>query len=99
MEFNVSLFCSQMHDVEFAESLNPVINEALPTLEKLRKEGKIRFIGVTGYPLNVLKEAIVRAKGRLDVSVTGYGNKFWIIEIFMILFADRFVLFTVHINR
>lgn len=59
-----------MHDVEFAESLDPVINEALPALEELRKEGKIRFIGVTGYPLNVLKEAILRASGRLDVSFT-----------------------------
>lgn len=58
----------QIHDVEFAETLDPVINEALPTLEALVKEGKVRFIGVTGYPLNVLKEAILRAPGRFDVS-------------------------------
>lgn len=56
-----------MHDVEFAESLDPVINEALPELEAIVKEGKARFIGVTGYPLNVLKNAICMAPGRLDV--------------------------------
>lgn len=56
-----------MHDVEFATSLDPVINEALPALEELVKEGKCKFIGVTGYPLNVLKEAILRAPGRFDV--------------------------------
>lgn len=53
--------------MEFAESLDPVINEALPELEKIVKEGKARFIGVTGYPLNVLKEAISLAPGRFDV--------------------------------
>ena len=58
-----------MHDIEFAESLDEVINEGLPTLKELVKEGKCRFIGVTGYPLNVLKEAITRAPGLYDVSV------------------------------
>lgn len=53
--------------MEFAETLDPVINEALPELEKIVKEGKARFIGVTGYPLNVLKEAIILAPGRFDV--------------------------------
>lgn len=55
--------------MEFSVSLDPVINEALPELEKIVKEGKARFIGVTGYPLNVLKEAISLAPGRFDVYV------------------------------
>lgn len=58
-----------MHDVEFAASLDTVINEALPELEALVKQGKARFIGVTGYPLNVLKNAISMAPGRIDVSI------------------------------
>lgn len=57
----------QLHDIEFSESLDPVINEALPALEEIVKIGKARFIGVTGYPLNVLKEAITRAPNRFDV--------------------------------
>jgi len=56
----------QIHDIEFVVSLDPVINEALPELEKIVKEGKARFIGVTGYPLNVLKDCISRAPGRFD---------------------------------
>lgn len=64
-----------MHDVEFSETLDPVINEALPALEELRTEGKIRFIGVTGYPLNVLKQAILRAPGRLDVILYFFSFK------------------------
>lgn len=59
----------QIHDVEFAENLDIVINETLPALEEARKEGKTRFIGITGYPLNVLKEAILKAPGRFDVQL------------------------------
>lgn len=45
-----------------------VINECLPELEKLVKEGKAKYIGVTGYPLERLKECIKQASGRFDVS-------------------------------
>lgn len=57
----------QIHDVEFAEDLDIVINETLPTLEEIVKQGKARFIGFSGYPLNVLKETALRAPGRFDV--------------------------------
>ncbi|XP_030374395.1 L-galactose dehydrogenase [Scaptodrosophila lebanonensis] len=56
----------QIHDIEFAKDLDIVLNETLPTLEQLVKEGKAKYIGVTGYPLSVLKECITRAEGRFD---------------------------------
>lgn len=59
----------QIHDVEFAENLDIVINETLPALEEARKQGKARFIGVTGYPLNILKEVILKAPGKFDVKL------------------------------
>ncbi len=30
-----------------------IVNETLPTLLELRREGKIRAIGITGYPLDI----------------------------------------------
>jgi len=63
----------QIHDIEFEEDLNPVINECLPTLEALRDEGKVKFIGVTCYPLTRLKEAITLAPKRFD-SILGYAR-------------------------
>jgi aryl-alcohol dehydrogenase-like predicted oxidoreductase len=48
----------QVHDVEFADSIETIVNETLPELEQLRKEGLIRYIGITGYPLDVLKQVI-----------------------------------------
>jgi aryl-alcohol dehydrogenase-like predicted oxidoreductase len=40
-----------VHDPEFAPSVEVILNETLPALQKLKEEGKIRLIGMTGYPL------------------------------------------------
>lgn len=37
--------------MEFAPSLDIIINETLPALQKVQQSGKARFIGITGYPL------------------------------------------------
>ena len=44
------------HDIEFA---NPevVLGEGIPTLVALKREGKARYVGVSGYPLDVLQRA------------------------------------------
>jgi aryl-alcohol dehydrogenase-like predicted oxidoreductase len=60
----------QLHDVEFAENLDIVINGALRACEDLKKQGKIGAIGLNGYPLSVLKEGIIKAKGRIDTVLT-----------------------------
>ena len=38
----------QVHDVEFG-SLEQIENETLPALRELQRQGKARFIGITGY--------------------------------------------------
>lgn len=45
----------QIHDPEFAPSLDVVISEVLPALASLKAAGKIRRIGITGYPLEALR--------------------------------------------
>ncbi|XP_035903221.1 L-galactose dehydrogenase-like [Anopheles stephensi] len=64
----------QIHDVEFAPDLDTVVRETLPTLEALRGEGKLRYIGVSAYPLDVLKEIISRAPGRFDTVLSYCRN-------------------------
>ena len=39
----------QAHDVEFAPSVDVVINETLPALQKIKESGKARFIGESSY--------------------------------------------------
>lgn len=47
----------QIHDIEFGKR-RQIIEETLPAMFKLKKKGKIRFIGITGYPLTPLKEIV-----------------------------------------
>ena len=46
----------QAHDIEFA-SFDQIIHEAIPTMRELQAEGKARYIGITGYPVSLLKRA------------------------------------------
>jgi L-galactose dehydrogenase len=45
----------QVHDPEFAPSPDVVLTEVLPALAALQAAGKIRRIGITGYPLDILR--------------------------------------------
>jgi len=49
----------QCHDIEFG-SLDQVVEETLPALRRLREAGKVRFIGITGYPLRIFREVLGR---------------------------------------
>lgn len=59
-----------MHDIEFAPSLDIVINETLPVLEEAVKQGKAKFIGVTGYPVSTLKECIEKSITKIDMTLS-----------------------------
>ena len=52
------------HDIEFVE-LPQIVNETLPALQKLREQGKVRFIGISGYPMHIFRWVLERAD--LDV--------------------------------
>lgn len=56
------------HDIEFATDYEYVFNETYATLQQLKKEGKTRFIGMSCYPLGLLKQAIERCD--LDVVIS-----------------------------
>lgn len=60
----------QVHDVEFAPSVDVIITETLPALDSLRQAGIVRHIGVTGYPLHTLKEVIEKSPVELDTVLT-----------------------------
>ena len=63
----------QLHDVEFADSIDEVITGAFQACLELKKQGKIRAIGINGYPLSVLKEGLIKGDGKLDTVLT-YGR-------------------------
>lgn len=62
----------QIHDPEFCPNIDILLNETLPAMQKAQADGKVRFIGMTGYPLEFQKEVITRAaaKGiKIDTSL------------------------------
>jgi L-galactose dehydrogenase len=59
------------HDIEFAQDYEAVFAETANVLHQLKKEGKARFVGMSCYPLGLLRRAVERCE--LDV-VISYGH-------------------------
>lgn len=58
------------HDIEFVD-MRQIIDETLPALRKIQQQGKVRFVGVSGYPMKMFKYVLDRAD--LDV-VLSYNH-------------------------
>lgn len=56
------------HDIEFASNPEQVFTETAETLHRLKAEGKTRFVGMSGLPLPILKQAVERCN--LDLLIT-----------------------------
>ncbi|MFC0212259.1 aldo/keto reductase [Paenibacillus chartarius] len=46
-----------LHDIEFGD-MNQIFEEAIPALEQLKKQGKIRFTGISGLPLSIFQSVL-----------------------------------------
>jgi L-galactose dehydrogenase len=55
------------HDIEFVD-MNQIVEETLPALRKIQQQGKVRFVGVSGYPMKIFKYILDRAP--LDVMLS-----------------------------
>lgn len=51
------------HDIEFVP-LDKIISETIPELRKIQKSGKVRYVGISGYPMKIFKT--VAAQTDLD---------------------------------
>jgi L-galactose dehydrogenase len=45
----------QIHDIEYGRR-EQIIHETLPAMFRLKESGKIGFVGITGYPLGILRD-------------------------------------------
>ena len=51
----------QIHDIEFADH-DQIVHETLPTLHRLKQQGIVRHVGITGLPLKVFPSIIDRVE-------------------------------------
>ncbi len=62
------VFC---HDIEFVD-LDQIVEETIPALRKQVEKGKVRFIGVSGYPMKIFTEMLKRADIDVVLSYNHY---------------------------
>src|SRR5258708_9287983 len=55
------------HDIEFVE-MSQIVEETLPALRKIQQQGKVRFVGISGYPMNIFRFVLDRTE--LDVMLS-----------------------------
>jgi L-galactose dehydrogenase len=44
----------QCHDIEFVSAAQ-IIDDAIPTMREIQRQGKVRFVGITGYELKMMR--------------------------------------------
>jgi aryl-alcohol dehydrogenase-like predicted oxidoreductase len=55
------------HDIEFVP-MRQIVEETLPALRKIQQSGKVRFVGVSGYPMKLFHYVLDHAE--LDVALS-----------------------------
>ena len=58
------------HDIEFVD-MRQIVEETLPALRKEQEKGKVKYVGISGYPMNIFRYVLDRAP--LDV-VLSYNH-------------------------
>ena len=52
------------HDIEFVD-MNQIVEETLPAIRAAQRQGKVKFVGISGYPMKIFRWVLERAE--LDV--------------------------------
>lgn len=59
------------HDIEFVP-MQQIVDETLPALRKIQQQGKVRFIGISGYPMKIFKFVLDQTKLDFILSYNQY---------------------------
>ena len=77
----------QVHDIEFGE-IEQIVCETIPALREIQRSGKARYIGLTGYPLQMLAFAAERERVDTLLSYCHYNLLITDLDIYLTPFAQ-----------
>ena len=76
------------HDIEFVD-MAQIVNETLPAMRRMREKGKVRFIGVSGYPMRIFKYILERTDLDVILSYNHYTLQNTMLADIVPLLKDR----------
>jgi len=59
------------HDIEFVP-MQQIVDETLPALRRIQQQGKVRFIGFSGYPMKIFRFVLSQADVEVVLSYNQY---------------------------
>jgi L-galactose dehydrogenase len=78
----------QAHDVEFGD-VRQVVEETVPAMRRLQEQGKVRYVGITGYSLKNLTEIAGQVKVDSILSYCRYNLLITDMEAKLVPFAKK----------
>ena len=79
----------QAHDVEFGD-VNQIVEETIPAMRRLQEQGKIRYVGITGYSLRNLLEIASRVPVDSVLTYCRYNLLVTDMERTLVPFAEEY---------
>jgi L-galactose dehydrogenase len=77
------------HDIEYADDLERVFDETATVLHALKAEGKCRFVGMSAFPLAVLRRAVESCRLDAVISYCHYTLQNQLLLSELLPIADR----------
>lgn len=59
------------HDIEFVD-IQYVIDETLPALRRIQEAGKVRYVGISGYPMKIFRRVLAQTELDFILSYNHY---------------------------
>jgi len=79
------------HDVEFGDA-EQIINETIPAMRSLQRQGKVRYVGISGYPLKVLMHIAEKAPVDCILSYCHYNLLIDDMDSVLMPFAEKLAI-------